>query len=379
MVVEWTYLDNTNTLAHVAEIELDGKKSFFPQHALTHSDYDVFSELNQENKIPRDCTIIVGEPMTQNTLEGVGMQADVTNSLFSRLKLKMVHGKLNLVYPRVPNNIKAGNAVIPVNSIGDLQASALVGIQLDLDANAIIPPVPNNITQKEAFNRVFERTLNEKKVFGSDKEIVGLIPKTDALDLIPLIVNDYVKEGIRHFAMDFSGATIPRAHLRTAVRAIRETLKIKKGKIQQDKQYTFHALNASFAVKSQSEVTPITDLLTHVYGIDSTSGVIWGGGKLEKEKLRYYNTQDYGAYRIGDGSNSPISIPKDLTAGNPVAVYKKLRVNRIGAYQEECKKISERVAQEEQARGYSAYIGTKERATEIVNKVLSDVKEIKAS
>lgn len=120
-------------------------------------------------------------------------------------------------------------------------------------------------------------------------------------------------------------------------------------------------------------------MLTHVYGIDSTSGVIWGGGKLEKEKLRYYNTQDYGAYRIGDSKNLSISIPQGLMAGNPVLVYKKLRVNRIDAYQEECKRISERVAQEEQARGYSAYIGTKERASEIVNKVLSDIKEIKAS
>lgn len=379
MTVEWTYLDKENTLAHVSEIDLDGKKSFFPQHALTHSDYNVFSELNQESKIPKNCTIIVGEPLTQNTLEGVGYRAEVTNGLFSRLKSKMIHGKLNLVYPRIPNNVKAGNAIIAIDRINDLQASALVGIQLDLDANGIIPPVPNNLTQKRAFDRVFERTLNEKKTFGSDKEIVGLIPKTEALDLIPLIVNDYVKAGIRHFAMDFSGATIPRAHLRTAVRAIRDTLKIKKGEIAKEKQYTFHALNASFAVKSQAEVTPITDLLTHVYGIDSTSGVIWGGGKLEKEKLRYYNTQDYGAYRIGDGKNPPISIPQGLMMGNPVLVYKKLRVNRIDAYQEECKRISERVAQEEQARGYSAYIGTKERASEIVNKVLSDIKEIKAS
>lgn len=380
MTTEWLYSDNTDqTLAHVSKIELNNKKAVFPQHALTHSDYDVFTELNQEDKIQKDGMIIVGEPLNQNTLDGVGHEAMVTNALFSRLKGKLIRGKLNLVYPRIPNAVKQGNTIIEVDRIDDLQASALVGVQLELDANGIIVPVPNNIKEKKAFDRIFERTINERKTFNADKEIIGLIPKTNAIDLIPLIIKDYVKEGVRHFAMDFSASTIPRAHLRTAVRAIRETLRIKKGNISEEKQYTLHALNVSFAVKSQSEVSPITDLLTHVYGVDSTSGVIWGGGKLDKEKLRYYNTADYGAYRINSLQNNSISVPESLINGNPVEVYKKLRTNRIVAYQNECARISSKVAEQNAALGYSAYINTKNRATEIVNKALSDIKEIRAS
>ena len=302
MPIEWIYPDTKNTLARVSEIELDGKKSTFPQHALTHSDYSIYSTLDRKDEIKKDHTIVVGEFLTKDTLAGVGHRSDITDSLLSKIKSKMVDRKLNLIYQRIPNTINKGNGIFPVEMIDDLQASSLVGIQLDLGANAIITPVPNNITQKKVFDRILERTLNEKKTFRSDKEIIGLIPKTNALDLIPSIVNDYVKSGIRHFAMDFSGATIPRAHLRTAVRAIRDSLKIKKGKTMQEKQYTFHGFNVGFAVKSQSHITPITDLLTHVYGIDSTSGVTWGGGQLVKEKLRYYSTQDYGAYRIGGGS-----------------------------------------------------------------------------
>lgn len=378
MTTEWICNDDTNTLAHVSKIELDSKEAIFPQHALTHSDYNVFSELGQEDKISKSAMLIIGESLNQNTLEGVGHEAQITDSLFLRLKNKMIKGKLNLVYPRIPNVIKNGNGIKMVDRLDDLQASALVGVQLDLDANGIIVPLPNNITEKKAFDRIFERTINEKKTFKSDKEIIGLIPKTDAIDLIPLIVKDYVKEGIKHFAIDFSGATIPRAHLRTSVRAIRENLKIKNNNVAEDKQYTFHAFNTSFAVKSQSDISPITDLLTHVYGIDSTSGVIWGGGKLEKEKFRFYNPTDYGAYRIDDINKYNISVPKNLLQGTPIKVYKKLRVNRIISYQNECTKISNRIAEQNQALGYSAYIHTKDRVVEIVKKVISDVKEIKA-
>jgi len=179
--------------------------------------------------------------------------------------------------------------------------------------------------------------------------------------------------------MDFSASTIPRAYLRTSVRALRESLKIKRGKIPLEKQYTLHAFNVSFAVKSQNEITPITDILTHVYGVDVTSGVIWGGGKLEKDKLRYYNTNDYGAYRIGNRQNHNIHIPNKLLVGNPITVYKKLRVDRIISYQNECGKISNKMAEQDPSLGYSAYINTKDRATDIVKKAISDVKEIKAN
>ena len=141
MTTEWLYSDNTDTLAHVSKIELNNRKAVFPQHALTHNDYDVFAELNQEDKIQKDGMIIVGEPLNQSTLDGVGHEATVTDALFSRLKGKLIQGKLNLVYPRIPNAVKQGNTVIEVDRIDDLQASALVGIQLELDANGIISRV----------------------------------------------------------------------------------------------------------------------------------------------------------------------------------------------------------------------------------------------
>jgi len=379
MTTEWICNDDTDTLAHVSKIELGNKKAIFPQHALTHSDYNVFSESNQEDRISKDVMIIVGESLNQSTFQGVGHEATSTNALFSRLKERMISGKINLVYPRIPNYITQGNSLIKVDRIDDLQASALVGVQLDLNASAIIVPVPNNISEKRVFDRIFERTINEKKTFNTDKEIIGLIPKTESIDLIPSIIKDYIKEGVRHFAMDFSGATIPRAELRTSIRSIREILKIKKGNVSQEKQYTFHALNTSFAVKSQSEVSPITDILTHVYGVDSTSGVMWGGGKLEKDKLRFYNTSDYGAYRIKDIEKKNVAIPKNLLEGNPVIVYKKLRLNRIVSYQSECVNISKRIAEQNPTLGYSAYVNTKDKALEIVKKAMSDVKEIKAS
>ena len=177
MTAEWICNDDTNTLAHVSKIELGNKKAIFPQHALTHSDYNVFSELNQEDKISKDAIIIVGESLNPNTLMGIGHEAQVTNALFSRLKEKMVNGRINLVYPRIPNVITQGNSIISVDRLDDLQASALVGTQLDLNSSAIIVPVPNNIKEKKAFDRIFEITINEKNTFKSDKDIIGLIAK----------------------------------------------------------------------------------------------------------------------------------------------------------------------------------------------------------
>jgi len=145
MVVDWICSDDTNTLAHVAEIELDNKKALFPQHALTHSDYNIFSEVDREDKISKKNTIVVGEPLNQHTLEGVGHKAEVTDALYNRLRGKMVSGKINFVHPRIPNMVKQGDTVTTITKIDDLQASALVGIQLDLNASAIIPPIPNII------------------------------------------------------------------------------------------------------------------------------------------------------------------------------------------------------------------------------------------
>ncbi len=379
MAVQWISTDTKNTLAHISEIELNGKKASFPQHALTYNDFETFEKTGNENKIPPQSINIAAEALSYSVFHDVGHDAEATDVLLKRLKTKLMGGRINFVYPRIPNRVTINDAEITIREIDDLQASAMVGIQLDLNPDVIIPPIPNEIQQKMMFDRILERTINEKKLFGSDTELLGLIPKTNTLDLIPLIVNDYVKAGVRHFAMDFSGATLPRANLRTAVRAIRESLKIRwDNKIPEDKQYTFHIFNAASSIKSPSAVTPITDLLTHAYGVDTTSGVIWGGGKLVKEKLRYYNTNDYGAYRLDSAEKLGIKLPSKIESANATVAYKHLRVNRIVSYAKECTAVSERVANEQDEKGYAAYLLNKEKATERVNAVLMDIREIRA-
>ncbi|MFH1182043.1 MAG: hypothetical protein V1702_03735 [Candidatus Woesearchaeota archaeon] len=377
MTVEWTSSDKNETLAHTGTMELSGKKANLLQHALTHSDYAALS--SAEDDVSNGIMVISAENLSYQTFSGVGTKAAVTDALFARLQAKMTKHHLNLAYTRISNYYETENgSVNRVTQLNDLQASALVGLQLDLNASGVLVPLPNEIEQKSVFDRILERTENEIKTFKADKEIIGTIPKTENLDLINAIVKEYVKRGIRHFAMDFCASPIPRAHIRTAVRAIREHLKIKRGEVPTEKQYTFHVLNAPTSVKSSAEVTPVTDLLTHAYGIDTTSGVIWGGGILKKENLRWYNTPDYGAYRLGAIKNYPdVHLPARIDEGSPQSVYNHLRVARIKAYKQECKVVSARV-NEEAAKGYAPYLWTKNKAEDKVRNVLLDVKEIKA-
>jgi len=377
MTVEWHNADKETTLAHSANIELGSKKASLPQHALTHSDYQYFSS---EEDVPASSMVFSAENLNHTTFKGVGVNAAITDALFSKMKTKLAKNTLNLVYMRIANKYETKQGIFPVTRINDMQASGLVGLQLDLNASAVIVPVPNGIQEKGVFDRILERTENEIKTFRSDKEMVGLIPKSNDLNLIRSIVKEYVKSGVRHFATDFSGATIPRAQMRTIVRAIRDHLKISKtGDVPENKQYTLHVLNASVAVKSASPVTSITDLLTHVYGVDSTSGVIWGGGKLVKDNLRFYNVADYGAYRLGTIDKYPqVSVQKRMIEGDAKKVYGKLRMARISAYRDECKVITRRIANEEPAMGYAAHLSNKQKSQTHISEALMDIKEIKA-
>lgn len=379
MTVEWSFSDKNDTLAHTGTMELGGKKANLLQHALTHNDYSAISQL--EDDVPAGIMVISSENLNYQTFSGIGTKATVTDALFARLKAKMVKDRLNLAYTRISNSYETEQgAIIRSSQLTDMQASALVGLQLDLDASAVMVPVPNGISQKSVFDRILERTENEIKTFNADKEIMGTIPKAEDFNLITAIVKEYVKRGIRHFATDFCGATIPRAHMRTIVRAIQDSLKIRKGGVTEKKQYTLHILNASTAVKSTAGVTPITDLLTHAYGVDTTSGVTWGGGILVKENLRWYNTPDYGAYRLGQIDKYPeVHLPTRISDGSPQSVYNRLRVARIKAYREECKMIATKIASEEATKGYSSHLWTKGAAAAKVEAVMSDIKEIKAT
>lgn len=192
------------------------------------------------------------------------------------------------------------------------------------------------------------------------------------------MIKDYEKLGVKIFAIDFSGAYLPRALIRTTVGTIRKIKKIKKKNESTDKHYYLHIFNASTSVKSPTPATSMTDILTHAYGVDSTSGVMWGGGKLVHDKLRYYNISDYGAYHIGKmheyGITTPFSIPE-----SSIRAYKTLRAHRIIDYNNDCKtNITEHISSGEQTKSYGAYLNSKSRAKEQVNNILSDVKEIKS-
>jgi len=129
------------------------------------------------------------------------------------------------------------------------------------------------------------------------KEIVGYIPTTDHLEIVRDLTAAYLKKGVRFFAVDFSGAHNQPSLMRTIVRTIREKLKIKKLAKEKDEKYYLHAFNVATARKSTRDVSPISDIIAQPYGVDSTSSTMWGGGTLDMNKLRYYNTDDYGAYR----------------------------------------------------------------------------------
>ena len=376
MVVEWIHNEESNTLGHVAQLELDGQKSVSPQHALTLQDLSAISTLGKH--APTDNIVVAGESISYQTFQGVGKQAGITDSLMERLKLKSVSGRINLVYPRIPSSYNLGETIVQVITVDDLQASALAGAQLEAGASAIIPPLPNGLKSFSIFERALERTKIEIQTFRKEKEIVGFIPKTDHLDLIPQMIKEYVKNDVSIFAIDFSGSCLPRALIRTTVRAIREAKKIKKKNEPSEKHYYLHVFDVAASLKSVQGAAPITDILTHAYGVDSTSGVMWGGGKLERGKLRYFNMADYGAYRIGNTKEFGIAIPFDVP-DNPVNAYKSLRAHRILDYTKDCKgNITERISSGDESKGYAAYLNSKDRAKKEVRTVLSDIKEIRA-
>ncbi|MCJ7572592.1 MAG: hypothetical protein MUO82_12095, partial [Candidatus Thermoplasmatota archaeon] len=377
LVVEWLYNEEANTLGHISKLKLEGRNTLSPQHALTLQDLEAIKAADL--KAINENIMICGESLDYSTFRDIGKKGTTTDSLIKRFKDKTVTGRINLVYARIPSGYAVNGSVHPVLEIDDLQISAIVGAQLEANASALIPPVPNGIKSYKVFKRVLDRTKIENQTYRKDKELVGLIPKTDDLHLIPQMVKDYTKLGVKVFAMDFSGAYLPQALIRTTVTSIRKNLKIKNEKEPKEKHYYMHVFNAATSVKTAAQVTSMTDILTHAYGVDSTSGVMWGGGKMDRNKLRYFNMSDYGAYSIGKMSkNYSITAPFTIPDSTSFA-YKTLRAHRIVDYHNECKVgITASISSGKQEKSYASYLNSKTRASEQVFKVLSDIKEIKA-
>lgn len=377
MDLEWIGEDDKNTLGHVSKMHLEGKIISSPHHAMTSKDYGIVDRVKRSRELKNNNLVVSGELLNFTTFKGVGSDAEITDSLFDRMKKRMVKEKVNVVHTRIPEAFTVGDRISPVNRISELQTSALVGIQLDAEASIILPPLGAGISSFESFKTIYDRTKTELQTYKSNKEIAGYIPSTNQLDIVRKIIEAYLKDGIKLFFVDFSGSSINRALIRTVVSSIRSSLKIKRKVVDQpDKQYYLHVLDVATSRKSTMGVAPIMDVLTHTYGVDSTSGVVWGGGKLEKEKLRYFHYEKYGAYRIGDIQNS-IAIPPQLIEGSTYAVYDKLRADRLIEYANECLQISSYISEGE--KDYGGYLKAKSVASKDVTNAMSDVKEIKAN
>ena len=238
-------------------------------------------------------------------------------------------------------------------------------------------PLQTGISSKDVFKDVYERTKIEIQTSKYTKDVAGYIPTTRQLGIVTDMIQAYVKDDVRFFITDFSGSAMNRALIRTVVSAIRKCLGIKKSILEQpDKQYYLHVLDISSSKKTTQAISPIMDILTHSYGVDSTSGVLWGGGKLEKDKLRYYNMGSYGAYRIGKLPEN-IKIRHDILDGSAYEVYQKLRADKLIEYKKECNEISDTMSSSK--TDYGSRLTTKTAATKDVENAFMDVKEILAN
>lgn len=380
MDLEWIAEDSNNTLGHISRMRIEGKPISSPHHALTSKDYEIVERVARSRELKNNNIVVNGEILSYSNFKGVGTDTEITNNLFNKMGSRIVKDKVNIVHIRIPENYVVGDSVIPVNKVSELKTSALVGIQIEAKASVIIPPINTGISSIEVFKTIYDRTKIEIQSSKYNKELGGYIPSTNQLDLVPEMIQKYLKDGVRIFFVDFSGSSMNRALIRTVVSSIRAILRTKKKRIEDpDKQYYLHVLDIASSRKSTMPVTSITDILTHSYGVDSTSGVMWGGGKLEKNKLRYFNMKDYGAYRIG-GLPKYVLIDPNLTEGSVQAVYEKLRADRLIEYNKECSEVSSRISGNSgNHNDYGSYLTTKTGADKDVINALSDIKEIKAN
>ena len=391
--IEWAAHDK-DTLAHTSILKIGGREILSPLQAISSPHHSLtraeFEKQLRGSKEPYSPLIIAGETLKMTTLESVGYNTDITDDLLKRLIDKKIPNRINLIFPRIPYAYTDanGNKLSPP-IINELRASALVGVQLDADASLIIPPMPTGIQRSKDFAMIFERTKVELQTFRSRKEMIGFIPTTDNLELARDMVIEYVRNGCRFFAVDFSGASNQPSLMRTIVRAIRENLKIRIRPRESDEKYYLHVFNIATSKKSVLDVAPISDMIIHPYGVDSTSGVMWGGGSVDDAgKLRYYLTEDYGAYRktaiVSHGSSCKCSVCrkftlKEIYSGSVSTVLSRLQEHRLSSYSGEFKKISEKIAESEPAKGYLPYLYTKSEADNEIKKIVEDVKEIRAT
>lgn len=389
MEVEWLAQD-PETLAHTARLKISGKSTITPQAAVVNSPHHATVASDEDGKLSQfvSTLVVAGEALSKQTLDNIGYSKEATDSLIYRLKSKMIPNRINLVYPRIPTGFEVGKGVrVPLPPIDEIQTAALVDVQLEADASLILPPIGATVDSYRRFEAALRRTFVSIQTFNAKKEIVGYIPTSDNLELVSDMVSAYVKAGVHFFAVDFSGASSSPALMRTVVRRIRQRMGVKRRANERDEKYYLHVFNVATSKKSSSDTTPLSDIITHPYGVDSTSGVMWGGGTLDIALLRYYNTLDYGAYRPKAMAKAPKTCMCPVCRGNsvvqiynasPGAVFRRLRRHRLYAYAEECGRISTKISAPTTAESYWPYLLTKEASKTEVHKIIRDVREVRA-
>ncbi|MGD0257468.1 MAG: hypothetical protein ABSB90_06270 [Thermoplasmata archaeon] len=395
MEIEWL-LEDSDSLAHASKLRVDGKSALAPLkaevvsplHATTRGERTLISRKGKPG--PSKPTLaIAGEPLARPTLETVGYSKASTDELIRRLGSRRMDDCINLVYTRIPGRFTTSEGVpLPMPPLDDIRASALVDVQIEAGASLVIPPLPTGLSNEALFRRCLERTRVAVQTSSGKQDIIGYIPTTDNLELVRDMVTTYAKIGVRFFGVDFSGASNQPALMRSVVRSIRERLNLKRRSRAQGETYYLHVFNAATSKKSSKDVTPLSDIITHPYGVDSTSGQMWGAGTLDPEKLRYYRVADYGAYRRGALKGEPLSCEcatcdgssvSDIYKGAPHSIQERLRVHRVSAYSEECARITESLSASKKDDGYVPYLSRKKTAASDITRILTDVREIRAA
>lgn len=395
--IEWAYSDN-DSLARVSKLTVASKTIEGPFHATTKRDDDIYQDVVGSNR--RQNTLnVVPEQLNKTTLDAIGKSIETGNALIGRLtpKKSAKAGDINIVYTRIPKKyevkVEKKKFYYPIETIDQFQMTSLVDVSLSCDTDVVVPPIPNAIHSLEHFKDILTRTKNQIQTFKKDKPIMGYIPNIDDRPLIIKMIDEYLKKDYdcRIFGVDFSGSPNAPQLMQTVVGTIREKLKVKKSV----EEYYLHVFNAATAKKSEKEITPVTNWLTHLYGVDSVSGTIWGGGneapESQEEKLkqklkqiegtRYIVREDYGAYKKSaihkKNCDCPVCSKYSVDQIYDQANYfKRIKTHNIANYKEEYVEISEKIRRAD--RKLVPYIDTKAQVVNDARKIMSDVNEIRA-
>jgi hypothetical protein len=379
--------EDTESLARVTTLTLNNKKAILPNHATTAHDVTLFQGYSKKEFGNHNINLAY-EHLAYDTLYNIGKSIEARTDLQKRFSAKLLEpsNTINFVYPRIPKQVLINKIPVAINTITDLQISGIVGAELDAGADIVIPPIPSNISQRNIFEKVIDRTINEIQTFNSKKPLMAYIPNTNDPLLAANMIELYLKKDkeCRMFGIDFAGASYPQALLRAVIGSIRRNLKIKPNSEKNEKYY-LHGFNVAINRKSKKPITQVTDPLVHTYGIDSTSSVIWGGGKVDPEKCRYVVIDDYGAYQKkkimehGTTCQCPVckKFPLDEIYGD-YKVLERLKVHRIAVLKEEFNLLNSKISESDSTKGYIPHFRTKPFAVNDIEKILKDVKEIKA-